>query len=370
MIKLSQPYFPEGAEIELLKVLKTGNLVKGEYAQKFEKHMVEYLDIENAILVSSGTAALHLALLSLGIKKGDEVIVPAFTFPATANAVEILGADIVPVDITLKDYCIDVSKIEEKITKKTKAIIPVHEFGNIADMDTVLSISEQYGLAIIEDAACALGTEYNNKKAGLWGEIGCFSLHPRKSITTGEGGILVTKNNKLAEKMRSLSNHGIIIKNGKYDFVHAGLNYRITDFQAALGLSQLSELETIINYRISIAESYNRLLKDNLMLKTPDNGKYKKHTYQTYHVLLDKTIDRDNLIIQLRDANIECNFGAYALATLTYYKKKYNFIETDFPNAMIAYRHGLALPTGMHVSAKHIEFITETLNSLLKASGN
>lgn len=369
MIKLARPYFPEGFEANLLKVLNSGNIVQGEYVRRLESKVEQYLPVRNAILVSSGTAALHLALLALDIKKGEEIIVPAFTFPATANVVEIVGAKIVPVDITLNDYCIDISKIEEKITNKTKAIIPVHEFGNIADMDKLLAISKHYGIEIIEDAACALGTEYNHKKAGIWGKIGCFSLHPRKNITTGEGGIVVTNDDEIAEKINSLRSHGMVIKNGKYDFLRAGLNYRMTDFQAALGLSQFSELENIITHRISMAKIYNNLLKDNILLRTPFDSKYKKHTYQTYHVLLDKKIDRDKLIADLRDAQIESNLGAYALNVLTYYKNKYRYNKNDFPNAITAYKHGLALPMGMHLCRKDIELISKSLKIILIENG-
>lgn len=365
MIKLAQPYFPEGFELNLLNVLKTGNLVQGKYVKELEIEIEEYLSVNNAIVVSSGTAALHLALLALDIKQGDEVIVPAFTFPATANVIENVGACTVLVDITLEDYCIDVSKIEEKITEKTKAIIPVHEFGNIADMDKLLAISNKHNIAIIEDAACALGTEYNCKKAGVFGKTACFSLHPRKNITTGEGGIVVTDDNDIADKIRSLRNHGIVVKNGKYDFASAGLNYRMTDFQAALGLSQIPELDNIINYRRSMAAIYDECLKDTPMIQTPVDCKHKKHTYQTYHILLDQKIDRDNLIVKLRNTQIESNLGAYALNTLTYYKNKYRYNNSDFPKAMAAYKHGLALPMGMHLCEKDIEFISITLKQFI-----
>jgi len=269
MIKLAKPNISEEAIKKASDVIRSGNLVQGKYVKEFEESLCRYLNVKNAIVVSSGTAALHLALLVLDIKKGDEVIVPAFTFPATANVVEIVGAKPIFVDITLDDFCIDTSKIEEKITSNTKVIIPVHEFGQAAKMDDIMNIAKKYNLKIMEDAACALGAEINNKKVGTFGDLGCFSFHPRKAITTGEGGAIVTNNDVLAEKLRALRNHGISLVNNKVDFIYAGLNYRMTDFQAALGLVQLSEIENIIEQRIKIANLYDDKLSYNSKIKLP-----------------------------------------------------------------------------------------------------
>ncbi|MCP4215992.1 MAG: DegT/DnrJ/EryC1/StrS family aminotransferase, partial [bacterium] len=247
MIKLAKPYIPEEAIKNVVDVLRSGNLVQGKYAKEFEISLCDYLDVPHAVVVSSGTAALHLALIALGIKESDEVIVPAFTFPATANVVELVGAKPVFVDINLSDFCIDTSNIEAKITAKTKAIMPVHEFGQAAKMDDIIALVKKYNLKLVEDAACALGTEFDNQKVGTFGELGCFSFHPRKAITTGEGGVIVTRSAELAEKLRVLRNHGISAKNGTIDFIAAGLNYRMTDFQAALGLGQMKSLEDDIS---------------------------------------------------------------------------------------------------------------------------
>lgn len=209
MIRLTRPYIPDEAIEKCIEVLRSGNLVQGLYAEKFEQAISDYLDVKHAMVVSSGTAALHLSLIALGIGPGDEVIVPAFSFPATANVVELVGAKPVFVDIKLDDFCIDASFIESVITNNTKAIIPVHEFGMPANMKPVLKLAEKYKLFIIEDAACALGAEYENRKAGAFGNLGCFSFHPRKAITTGEGGVVVTNDISLAEKIRAIRNHGI-----------------------------------------------------------------------------------------------------------------------------------------------------------------
>jgi len=365
MIKLAKPDITEKAIEKAVEVLRSGNLVQGKYVKKFESALCNYLNIKNAVVVSSGTAALHLALLVLDIKKGDEVIVPAFTFPSTANVVELVGAKPVFVDINLSDFCINTTKIEEKITSKTKAIIPVHEFGQAAKMDDIINVAQKYNLKIIEDAACALGTEFNNKKVGTFGELGCFSFHPRKAITTGEGGVIVTNDNKLSERLRVLRNHGISYKDGKIDFIAAGLNYRMTDFQAALGLEQLCKIENIIEQKIQIAKKYDKNLSSNNKIRIPFSYENRKAVYQTYHILINDEIDRNNLINKLKENGIESNFGANALPCLTYYKNKYNLIEIDFPNAIKAFKKGLALPMGNHINSSNINLVTKKLVNLI-----
>ena len=362
MIKLSKPHIPDTAFDKIKEVLSSGNLVQGKFVLEFEDSLKKYLNSGNAIVVSSGTAALHLALISLNIKKGDEVIVPAFTFPATANVVEMVGARPVFIDIRLDDFCIDTNQIEKKITKKTKAIIPVHEFGQSAEMDKIVDIATRHNLFIIEDAACALGTEFHNKKAGTFGHLGCFSFHPRKAITTGEGGVIVTDNNELAEKIRSLRNHGIQYKNGKTDFVFAGLNYRMTDFQAALGVVQLQEIDKIIDERIGQAQIYNQYLSEINWIKPPCIFSGRKMIFQTYHILIDNSMDRNQLMILLKRKGIEVNYGAYALNKLSYFNQKYSFNENEFPNAVLAFLQGIALPIGHHLDIKSQKKVFNVLN--------
>ena len=365
MIKLSKPYITEEAIDNVTEVLRSGNLVQGEYVERLENALKEYLEVKHAILVSSGTAALHLSVIALGIKDGDEVIVPAFTFPATANIVEQVGAKPILVDIALDDFCIDTSQIEPLITDNTKAIIPVHEFGQSADLEPIMLLARKYGIEVIEDAACALGTENNGQKIGTLGKLGCFSLHPRKAITTGEGGVVVTNDDELAGKIKSLRNHGIKVHNGKYDFVYAGFNYRMTNFQAALGLPQLLEIEEIIEKRIRMAERYDKELHNIAEIKTPVRFKNRKAVYQTYHIIVDGEIDRDKLIRSLKDEGIETNLGAQALNCLSYYKSKYNYKEIDFPNSAKAFKQGLALPLGIHLNLNEILNICEKLRNAL-----
>ncbi|MBI68463.1 MAG: glutamine--scyllo-inositol aminotransferase [Phycisphaerae bacterium] len=351
MIRLAKPYIPDEAFEMVTTILKSGNLVQGDNVRRFEKRLEEYLDVKHAVVVSSGTAALHLALIALEVSDDHEVIVPAFTYPATANVVEVIGARTTLVDIKLGDYCIDVNKIESVITDKTKAIIPVHEFGNSADMGPILYLANKYDLNIIEDAACALGTEYNGKKAGTIGDIGCFSFHPRKAITTGEGGAIVTNNSDLAEKIKSYRNHGIASDKNKTLFKYAGLNYRITDFQAALGDAQLKDIKIILDNRLEASKLYDESLKDIKWLELPRKIKDSKSVYQTYHVLLNENLDRNKLMKILNEKGIECNIGAYAIHMIDYFKKKYSYSDNEFICAKSAYLKGLALPIGIHLEA-------------------
>lgn len=364
MIKLSKPYIPDSAIKEAVTVLESGNLVQGEYVKRFEEELCNYLKVKNAIIVSSGTAALHLSLIALDIKEGDEVIVPAFTYPATANVVETVGAKTVLVDINLDDYCIDTSKIEKVINPRTKAIIPVHEFGQAAKMDEIISIAKKFNLFVIEDAACALGTEYKSKKVGTFGEVGCFSFHPRKTITTGEGGVIVADDDALANKLRSLRNHGIAITpESKFDFIYAGLNYRMTDFQAALGLAQLNIIEEIIAKRIEIAKLYDQQLAGINWLKTPVKIDDRRMVYQTYHVLVDENIDRDQLIRYLKDNAVETNFGAYAINCLSYYKHRYKIESNLMPKAVKSYENGIALPLSYDLKMDEVLYITDKIKA-------
>jgi perosamine synthetase len=357
MIRLARPQISEDAIAKVADVLRSGNLVQGKYVRQFEKDLEKYLGVDHAIVVSSGTAALHLSLIALGIGPGHEVIVPTFSFPATANVVEAVGATPVFVDITLEDYCIDTTLVEDAITMYTKAIMPVHEFGQTAKIDHIVDVAKNYDLEIIEDAACALGSEYKGKKAGTFGGLGCFSFHPRKAITTGEGGAIVTNDSQLAEKLRAIRNHGITTINSKVKFMHAGLNYRITDFQAAIGLAQLNGLNKQIDSRIRLAQIYDSYISSLSWVKSSATFADRKCVYQTYHVLFEDEDQRERVISSLNGAHIEVNIGAYALPNIHYYKKKYHLPQNKFVNAKHAQALGLALPIGSHVTTSQIEFI-------------
>lgn len=367
MIRLAKPHIPPASFNLIKKILKSGNLIQGKYVEQFEKNIAKYLGCKYAVVVSSGTAALHLSLLTLDIKPGDEVIVPAFSFPATANVVELIGAKCKFVDITLEDFCINVSKIEQNITKKTKAIIVVHEFGQPANIESITKIAKKHKIFVIEDGACALGAEFKNKKVGTFGIMGCFSFHPRKTITTGEGGAIVTNDAILSEKLRALRNHGIVYRNKIQEFIYAGLNYRMTDFQAAIGLTQLSSLPALIEKNLKSAKFYNSRLSSLRGITVPANFPGRKMIYQTYHTLIKPTIRRDDLIKVLKTKGIETNLGAQCIPSLDYYQRKYRLKKENFINSYTAWRHGLALPIGRHIKNSDLRLIISSLTEILKS---
>jgi len=343
-------------------VLRSGMLVQGEKVAELEAKAAEYIGIKHAIAVSSGTSSLFLALLALGIGKGDEVIVPAFSYIATANVVELIGAKPVFVDISIETFNIDINLIEKAITSKTRAIIPVHEFGLACDIKEIICIAKKYNLKVIEDAACALGATEDNKYTGTFGDMGSFSFHPRKAITSGEGGMLTTSDDELAHKLRALRNHGIENKDGKTEFTFAGFNFRMTDFQAVLLLSQLTRLNELFDYKHKLARIYFAELQNCNKLKLPLIPQNKKHTWQSFHVVLNDDIDRDEMIIQLKEEGIGANLGAQCIPFQKFFIEKYKLnCSKLFPNAMQAYLQGLVLPLYGLLDENNIRYICSSL---------
>jgi dTDP-4-amino-4,6-dideoxygalactose transaminase len=329
----------------LVTVLRSGMLIQGPRVEEFENNIARYLGVRHAVAVSNGTATLHLALVALGLQKGDEVIVPAFSYMATANVVELTGATPVFVDIDIDTFNIDTALLEKAISPKTKAIIPVHEFGLACDIGEVCRIAARFGIPVIEDAACALGAREDGKCAGTFGRIGSFSFHPRKAITSGEGGMLVTNDDELARKLRILRNHGIEVQEGKMEFPEAGYNYRMTDFQAALVNSQFHRLETILLYKDKLASIYLDRLNCPGFIRLPQVPYNKRHTWQSFHILLEDGFDRDKMIAVLKEKGIGTNYGAQCMPYQQYFRHKYDLnCEELFPNALQAYRQGLVLP--------------------------
>lgn len=347
------------------EVLLSGWLIQGEKVETFEELIADYVGTREAIVVNSGTSALYLSLLSLGLKESDEVITSDFTFPATANAIELAGAKPVFVDIDPDTYNLDTRQIETKITPRTKVIMPVHLFGQAANMKPILELARKYNLKIVEDAAPALGAQYelNDKirKAGSFGNLGCFSFHPRKVITTCEGGAVTTDNDELAGRLRRLRNHGIELQEAKADFVAAGFNNRMTEIQAAIGIVQMRKLDRIISRRQQLAHLYNKLLSAIPWVKTPQVLNHANHIYQTYLILLQDKIDRDRLIAKLHTKGIETTIGTYAIHQTEYYKNKYGFGINDFPNARTAFEHSLALPLYPRMRENDVRYVVGNL---------
>lgn len=363
-IPLARPNIIKEDIDAVVKVLESGMLVQGKNVLQLETDFCSYTNSLYSSALSNGTATLHLALIASGIMPGDEVIVPAFSYIATANVIELIGATPVFVDIDLRTFNIDITKIEAAITKKTRAIIPVHEFGLSCEIEYLVKIAEKYKLIVIEDAACALGAEYNGKHVGSFGHFGSFSLHPRKAISSGEGGVLVTNTESYDKKIKVLRNHGVDTVIGTADFSEFGFNYRMTDFQAALVVSQMKRLRETLVYKNELAQIYFSEIKSQHVTLPfiPENT---KPTWQTYHILVSDEIDRDKLMDQFKKNNVGVNYGAQCIPYMNSYQKKYKHnCELLFPNAMRAYKKGIALPLYELLKREDLTYISYTLNKL------
>lgn len=363
-IPLASPDINDDDIGEVARVLKSGMLVQGPEVEKLEKSIASFIGVKHCVAASNGTATLHLCLVAMGIGPGDEVIVPAFSYIATANVVELVGATSVFVDIDIDTFNIRTGDIEAAISPKTKAIIVVHEFGLSADIIAIKKIADKFSIPIIEDAACALGATQNGKKVGSIGQAGSFSLHPRKAISSGEGGLITTDDAVFADKLRTLRNHGISMNTGKMDFVLAGFNYRMTDFQAALVSSQLQRLPAILDCKERLAEVYLEEIRSSL-IKLPPVPDGCRHTWQTFHVLLSDGLSQSEVIDYLRTRGIGTNYGAQCIPYQTYFAKKYNIdCAEKFPNALKAFKQGLALPIYEKLSEQDIRYIAGIVNEL------
>ena len=362
---LHKPYLSKNEEREIIKVLRSGWLTQGKYAKLFEDQIKKYHKVKYAFLLNSATSGLIAAIKSLGLKKDDEVIVPSFTFPATANAVILGGAKPVFSDINLTTYNISCEKLERLITKHTRAIMPVNEFGLPAEMEKIIMFAKEFNLFVIEDAACSLGAVYKRKKSGTLGNIGVFSFHPRKIMTSGEGGCLITNSQKIAKEVECLRNHGEY----KTKFIGCGFNFRLSDLQASILLSQFKKLDGMIERRIKLASNYNRLLKpleEQDILKRPQKPDTSKHVYQSYVILLSKKINRDKLKNLLKQKGVETQIGTYCVPVLSFYRKNFSIPKDTWKNAYHAYKQALTLPLYYTLKLNEQEFITEELKKAVK----
>lgn len=345
----------------VLEPLKSGWLVQGPIVKEFEKKWSIFTDAPHSLAVTSCTAGLSLALAALDVGVGDEVILPAFTWVATANVVEQLGAKPVLCDIVPETFNIDTSLIESLITERTVGIIPVHLFGLSADMDPILNLAKKYGLWIVEDAACGFGSTYDDKHVGNFGDAGVFSFHPRKSITTGEGGMVTVSDKNLARKIQQLREHGAVTSDlqrhlGQQpyllaDHVYAGYNQRMTDIQAAIGRAQMDRAEEIVKERRQIASLYDDAFLEIDCLRTPYKNTRFGHGYQSYPCMLifDGPVEegnqrRNEWMKVLLHQGISTRPATHALHMLSFYKQKYGLLPDDFPNARLANDCSISLP--------------------------
>lgn len=347
----------------VLDAIKSGWVSSlGRYIYEFENRFAQYIGVKYALTTANGTTALHLGLVSLGIKEGDEVIVPDLTFVATGNAVTYTGAKPVFADIDPEIWCIDPDDIKKKISKKTKAIIPVHLYGHPADMDEIIKIAKEHSLYVIEDAAEAHGAEYKDKKVGSIGDIGVFSFYGNKIITTGEGGMLTTNNEKLYEKARYLRDHAMS-KQKKYWHTEIGYNYRMTNIQAALGLAQLERINELINKKRQIFQWYKESLYeiDGIMLN-PEK-KWGKNVYWMVCLVLEKDfgITRDEIMIKLKEKCIDTRPFFYPISEMPMYGGK-----ALNPIAKKISERGINLPSGVNLKKEDVNQACWTLKCLLE----
>lgn len=351
----------------VLKVFQSDWLTQGPKILEFEKALAKYCGARYAVAVNNGTAALHLAYLAAGLERGDEVITTANTFAATANMILAVGAKPVFCDIRLDTYNLDESKIEKLITKKTKAIVPVHFSGQPCEMDKILKIAKKHKLIVIEDACHALGAKHKNKKIGsLNSAMAIFSFHPVKSITTGEGGAILTNNKKYYEKLKLLRSHGIYKdKSGKNVMVELGFNYRMTDFSAALGVSQLKKLDGFINKRREIVKRYKQEFKNVAEIILPEEL---ENNYSAWHIYVIRTVnpkDRDKLAAFLKSRGVGVNFHYPAVYAHPYYQKNgYKRVKLD--NEEIYQSSCLTLPCYPGLTNGQIKLIADLIKKYFK----
>ncbi|KTR86490.1 DegT/DnrJ/EryC1/StrS family aminotransferase [Leucobacter chromiiresistens] len=367
MMRLNVPLTGAEELAAVAEVLESGYLTQGPRAAEFERLVSEYVGVPHAFATSSATTGLHLALHAAGVRAGDEVIIPDFSFPATANAVIQQGATPVFVDIDLDTFNMDPALIGAAVTERTRAIMPVHAFGLPADMDAINAEAARIGVPVIEDAACALGGTYRGRQAGALGTAGVFSFHPRKIITTGEGGLITTSDDALAERVAVLRTHGAVRGSHYMSFVDAGYNYRLSDVHAAIGVAQMAKLDAIMAGRRALAATYGEALAGVAGVAAPHVPEGTEHAYQSYVVLLDEGIDRNAVIDAMRAAEIETTLGTYSMHLQPYFRDRFGIADEQLPQATRAHASALTLPLYPQLAESDVLRVVETLARVLES---
>lgn len=359
-IPLSQPDITDLERKAVLEVLETPCLSLGPKAEEFERNIAEYAGREYAVAVNSGTSALHLIIRALGIKENDEVITSPFSFISSSNCLLYERAKPVFVDIDPKTLNIGPLKIEEKITEKTKAILGVDVFSLSADWDKLEEISKKHNLLLIEDSAEALGSEYKGKKCGSFGRASIFSFYPNKQITTaGEGGVILTDDQEIADLCYSMRNQG---RDKKWlEHVRLGYNYRMPEVCATMGIVQMKRIDEILAKRNKVASLYNEKLKETKGIELPESS----GSWFVYVIKLDKKYERDKIIRQMAEKGIQCSDYFHPIHLQPFYKELFNYKQGDFPISEDVSQRTLALPFYSNLSEKEIDFIKETLENIL-----
>lgn len=373
-IPYSRPNIDLGVMKDIEEVIKSGWLVEDKYTAKFQEKFSRYFNVDHAICTSSGTTALFLALKALGIKGDDEVIVPSLTFVATPNSVIHVGAKPIFADINKETFNIDPKSIMAKITKNTKAIMPVHLYGQSCEMDEIMQIAKEHNLKVIEDSAQAIGALYKNKKTGSMGDIGCFSFHPIKNMTTGEGGMITSNDKELIDKIKILKMHGMVLYNPMRqvndlmldrEFTEIGYNFRIQEISAVIGLSQLEDLEKNNKIRAEKAKLYGELLDGVDNVRVPYVEPYNKHSYFAYTI---KCKRRDKLMKFLLANNISCLIRPPPVHLEPVYRKLFNYKEGFLPTTEQVADEILCLPMFPTLSDENVTFICNEIKEFYSTS--
>jgi len=364
-ISLSDPYITDEDVMAVAKAVKEKRLSQGEYVEKFEEEFANYVGVKHAIAVCNGTAALHVALAAINLGQNDEVVLPSFSFVATANSVLYQKSKPVFADIHPLTYNIDPNDIGKKITHNTKAILPVHYAGQPADMDPICEIAERYGVYVLEDAAEAHGALYRGRKVGDLGDLACFSFYPNKNMTTCEGGMITTNNDGLAEKMRMLRSHG---QDKRYHHVILGYNYRMSDVHAALGLVQLKRLDWVVEKKVEKAKYYDREIEEMFGddIRTPHVASYASHVYMFYAVRFNNRKIRDEVMVELEKKEIETRIAFPSIHLQPLYQDlfghKMGFLQvTEDVSDTI-----LCLPIYPHITQEEQEYVLSVLGDVFE----
>lgn len=365
MIPLIKPVIAfESVADDLRAILESGQLTSGRYVASFEKAMSEYLGVAHAVTTTSATTALHMTMEAMEIGDGDEVLVSDFSFPASGNSVVQTGARPVFIDCVPGRFDLDPEHLAASITPKSKAVMVVHPFGQPADMTEINHIASRHSLKVIEDAACALGTRHNGKPCGTLSDAGCFSFHPRKLLNTGEGGLIVTGDETLANNLTVLRTHGGVRDEVGLAFVENGFNYRMTEMQAALGLSQIAGFDRTLIERRRLARLYNEQFAKVPGVTVPMSAGPDDCTFQSYVILLNERIGRNRVIAALRAAGIESTLGTYAMHSQPAFAR-YGYKAGDLPHAMRAQRQSLTLPLFVGMGDEMIESIVAAVRGAI-----
>jgi perosamine synthetase len=355
LIRLARPDVGAEEAAAVAEVLESGQLTMGPKVGEFEAGLARACSVEHALVVSSGTAALHLAVLALELGPGDEVLVPAYTFPATANVVAQVGATPVLVDVDPRTMNLDLEQAHGAVTPRTRAVIAVHLFGRPLDWEALRDVVPEE-VVLVEDAAGALGARRRDRPCGGLGLLGCLSFHPRKIVTTGEGGAVTTPDAALAQRIREMRDHGID-RRGGFEIASPGLNYRLSDILCAVGIPQLERLEELLQARERLAATYSERLEGLVELPGAEDGD--RHGRQAYVVQLDR---RDQALEALRQEGIEAQIGTYALHRLAAYRD-----QGPFPGADRCYERALALPFHTRLTDGDVGRVAEVLDKVVSS---